>query len=55
MSVSEYRITPEDAEFGLLIKDKGPGRGLGKRLHGILVTAAQHQRVVTFRASILFM
>ena len=54
VGVARYdRITPEEAEFGLLIEDGWQGRGLGKRLLGLLVTAAQRQRVETFRAYIL--
>jgi hypothetical protein len=54
VGVARYeRVDWEEAEFALLIEDGGPGRGLGTRLLGHLVTAAQRQSVATFRAFIL--
>ena len=54
VGVARYdRITPGEAEFGLLIEDSWQGRGLGKRLLGLLVTGAQRQSIATFRAYIL--
>ncbi len=46
------RITPEEAEFALLIEDGWQGRGLGKRLLGILIQEARRQGIRTFRAYI---
>jgi acetyltransferase len=46
------RTTPEEAEFGLLIEDGWQGRGLGKRLLGMLVQDARRQGIGTFRAYI---
>lgn len=54
VGVARYEhIGWEEAEFALLIEDGWQGRGLGKRLLGLLVTTAQRQRVTTFRAYIL--
>jgi RimJ/RimL family protein N-acetyltransferase len=46
------RITPEEAEFGLLIEDGWQGRGLGKRMLGMLIQDARRQGIRTFRAYI---
>ena len=46
------RITPEEAEFGLLIEDGWQGRGLGKRVLGMLIQEARRQGIGTFRAYI---
>jgi RimJ/RimL family protein N-acetyltransferase len=46
------RTTPEEAEFGLLIEDGWQGRGLGKRVLGMLIQEARRQGIGTFRAYI---
>lgn len=53
VGVARYdRTTPEEAEFGLLIEDGWQGRGLGKRVLGMLIQEARRQGIGTFRAHI---